>query len=34
MKNQVPAKRVDIVSVYMVKERSIMYESRYWIVNT
>lgn len=29
MKNQVPAKRVDIVSVYMVKERSIMYESRY-----
>lgn len=29
MKNQVPAKRVDIVSVYMVKERSIMYETRY-----
>ena len=29
MKNQVSAKRVDIVSVYMVKERSVMYQSRY-----
>lgn len=29
MKNQVPAKRVDIVSVYMVRENSFLYESRY-----
>lgn len=29
MKNKVPAKRVDIVSVYMVRENSFLYESRY-----
>lgn len=29
MKNQVSAKQVDIVSVYMVKERSVMYQSQY-----
>lgn len=29
MKNQVSAKRVDIVSVHMIKERSILYQSRY-----
>lgn len=29
MKNQVPAKRIDIVSIHMVKESSFLYQSRY-----
>lgn len=29
MKNRVPAKRVDIVSIHMVKESSFLYQSRY-----
>lgn len=29
MKKQEPAKRIDIVSVYMVKERSVLYQERY-----